>query len=171
MVLRGVATHFSMQLDAAWASLVACSARFVWFRQDFDEFLVLWAPFLDWQLRVFRCLDLVETSVYGKPTLSIFQRNWPCTILNFVQKTVAPGSRAVRLFSAFMMVFPSFLTQIPVSSDKLLTNQKNLVIVEVSLFKKAQAFQKLMVRVGKTLCTKAASKWVSLCPKYLVKFH
>jgi hypothetical protein len=65
-----------------------------------------------------------------------------------------------------MMVFPSFLTRIPVSSDKLLTNQKNLVVVEVSLFKKVQAFQKLMVRVGKTLCAKVV-RWIAVVGNFL----
>uniref|UniRef100_A0A2N9H9F2 Uncharacterized protein n=1 Tax=Fagus sylvatica TaxID=28930 RepID=A0A2N9H9F2_FAGSY len=33
-------------------------------------------------------------------------------------------------------------------------NRKNLVVDKVALFKKAQAFRKLMVRIGKTLCIK-----------------
>jgi hypothetical protein len=57
-----------------------------------------------------------------------------------VKKTAAPGSRAVELFSAFRMVFPNFPAQIPVSSDKLLMNQKNLVVNEVALFKKHKLF-------------------------------
>jgi hypothetical protein len=71
-----------------------------------------------------------------------------------MQKTAAPESRVVGLFSTFRMVFPSFSTRIPVSSNKLLTNQKNLVVDEDSLFKKVQAFQKLMVRIEKTSCAK-----------------
>jgi hypothetical protein len=75
-----------------------------------------------------------------------------------VQKIVAPESRAVRLFSTFRMVFPSFSAQIPISSNNLLTNRKNLVVNEVSLFKKAQAFRKLMVRIGKTSCAKVVRR-------------
>ena len=36
----------------------------------------------------------------------------------------------------------------------LLTNRKNLVVKEVALFEKVLAFQKLMVRIGKILCTR-----------------
>ena len=75
-------------------------------------------------------------------------------ILTSVQKTSAPGSRAVRLISVLRMVFSCFPAWIPVSSNKLLTNRKNLVVDEVSFFKKALAFWKLMVRIGKTLCAK-----------------
>jgi hypothetical protein len=57
-----------------------------------------------------------------------------------------------------MMVFPSFSAQIPVSSNKLLTNRKNLVVDEDSLFKKVQAFRKLMVRIGKTSCAKVVRR-------------
>jgi hypothetical protein len=78
-----------------------------------------------------------------------------------VQKTAAPGSRAVGLFFAFKMIFPSFSARIPVSSDNLLMNQKNLVVEEVALFEKAQTFQKLMVRIGKTLCAKVVC-WIAV---------
>ena len=71
-----------------------------------------------------------------------------------MKKTAPPGSRAVELFSAFMMVFPNFPAQIPVSSDKLLMNQKNLVVDEVAFFKKVSAFWKLMVRIGNILGVK-----------------
>ena len=107
---------------------------------------------------VFQCSNLVKTSVYGKHALSTFQRNWPCTILTSVQKIAASESRAVRLFSTFRMVFPSFSARIPVNSDKLLTNRKILVVDEVHLFKKEQAFRKLMVRTGKTLCAKVVRR-------------
>ena len=58
------------------------------------------------------------------------------------------------------MVFPSFLARISVSSDNLLTNQKNLVVDEVALFEKTQTFQNLMVRIGKTLCAKEVRRIV-----------
>uniref|UniRef100_A0A2N9J4U7 Transposase n=1 Tax=Fagus sylvatica TaxID=28930 RepID=A0A2N9J4U7_FAGSY len=67
------------------------------------------------------------------------------------QKTAAPGSRAVGLFSAFMDGFSNFLALILVSSDKILMNRKNLVVDEVALFKMGQAFWKLVVRIEKTL--------------------
>jgi hypothetical protein len=79
-------------------------------------------------------------------------------ILTCLLKTAAPESRAVELFFAFSMVFPNFPARIPVNSDKLLTNQKNLVVDEVALFEKAQAFRKLMVRIGKTLCAKVVHR-------------
>ena len=133
---------------------------------DFDQILMsFWPfenPFLDWWLKVFWCLDLAKAGVYGKHTLSTFQQNWPCAILTFVQKTTAPRSRAVEMFSAFKMVFPCFSTRIPISSDNLLTNQKNLIVDEVSLFKKVQTFQKLMIRIGKMLCTEV------VCPIVVV---
>jgi hypothetical protein len=75
-----------------------------------------------------------------------------------VKKTVAPRSRAVGLFSIFQMVFSSFPARIPVSSDNLMTNRKNLVVEEVAFFEKAQTLQKLMVRIGKTLCPKAVRR-------------
>ena len=56
------------------------------------------------------------------------------------------------MFSTFKIVFSNFLARILVNSNKLLTNQKNLVVDKVALFKKAQAFRKLIVRIGKTLC-------------------
>jgi hypothetical protein len=79
-------------------------------------------------------------------------------ILTSVQKTAAPRSKAIGLFSTFRMVFPNFPAQIPVSSDNLLTNRKNLVVEEVALFEKAQTFQKLMVRIGKTMCAKVVRR-------------
>jgi hypothetical protein len=78
-----------------------------------------------------------------------------------VQKTAALGSKVVGLFSAFGMVFPSFSAWIPVSSDKLLANRKNLVIDGVALFEEAQAFQKLLVRIRKTLCAKVV-RWIAV---------
>ena len=75
-------------------------------------------------------------------------------ILTSVQETTTSESRAVGLISTFRIVFPSFPAQIPINSDMLLTNRKNLVVDEVSFFKKALAFWKLMVRIGKTLCAK-----------------
>ena len=59
------------------------------------------------------------------------------------------------LFSTFRMVFPSFPARIPISSNNLLMNRTNFIVDEVTLFKKVQTFQKLMVRIGKTLCAKA----------------
>jgi hypothetical protein len=44
------------------------------------------------------------------------------------------------MFSAFKMVFPCFSAWIPISSDNLLTNRKNLIVDEVSLFEKVQTF-------------------------------
>jgi hypothetical protein len=56
------------------------------------------------------------------------------------------------------MVFLSFPVWIQVILDKLLMNRKNLVVDKVALFKKAQAFRKLMVRIGKTLCIKVVCR-------------
>ena len=81
--------------------------------------------------------------------------------LTFVQNTAALGSKVVGLFSAFGMVFPSFPAWIPVSSDKLLANRKNLVIDGVALFEEAQAFQKLLVRIRKTMCAKVV-RWIAV---------
>ena len=129
---------------------------------DLDEILMsFWPfehPFLDWRLRIFQCLDLIETGVYRKPALSTFQRNWPCTILTFVQETAASKSRVVGLIYAFRMVFSNFPVRIPVSSEMLLTNRKNLVVDEVALLENAFAFLKLMVRIGTTLCAKVVRR-------------
>ena len=75
-----------------------------------------------------------------------------------MQEIVASGNRAVRLIYAFKMIFPSFLAWVTVSSDMLLTNQKKLVVEEVSIFEKALAFWKLMVRIGKILCAKVVRR-------------
>jgi hypothetical protein len=64
------------------------------------------------------------------------------------------------------MVFPSFSAWILVSSDKLLTNRKNLVVNKVAIFEKAQAFWKLMVRIGKTLCAKVV-RWIVVVGNFL----
>jgi hypothetical protein len=56
------------------------------------------------------------------------------------------------------MVFPNFPVRIPVSSEMLLTNRKNLVVDEVALLENAFAFLKLMVRIGKTLCAKVVRR-------------
>uniref|UniRef100_A0A2N9F198 Uncharacterized protein n=1 Tax=Fagus sylvatica TaxID=28930 RepID=A0A2N9F198_FAGSY len=53
---------------------------------------------------------------------------------------LSPESRAVRLFSTFRMVFPSFSARIPVSSNKLLTNRKNLVVDEDFPLQKGASF-------------------------------
>ena len=84
-----------------------------------------------------------------------------------MQKTAAPGSRVVELFPAFRMGFSNFSVWIPVSSDNLMTNRKNLVVEEVSFFEKAQTFQKLMVRIRKTLCTKAVP-WIVIVGNFPV---
>ena len=71
-----------------------------------------------------------------------------------MQETATSESRAIGLIFVFRMVFPNFPVQIPVSSEILLINQKNLVVDEVTLFKKVLAFWKLMLRIGKILCAK-----------------
>jgi hypothetical protein len=91
-----------------------------------------------------------------------------------VQETAASRSRAVGLIFAFRMVFPSFPAWIPVISDMLLTNWKNLFVDEVSLFEKALAFWKLMVRIGKILCVKVVCRiavvgnFLALCLVFVV---
>ena len=83
-----------------------------------------------------------------------------------MQETAASESRAVELISTFRMVFPSFMVRIPVSSEMLLMNRKNLVVDEVALFEKALAFWKLMVRIGKILCTKVV-RWITIVGNFL----
>ena len=83
-----------------------------------------------------------------------------------MQKTTALKNKEVELFSTFRMIFPSFSARIPISSDNLLTNRKNLVVDEVALFEKAQTFQKLMVRIGKMLCKKVVH-WIVVIGNFL----
>ena len=71
-----------------------------------------------------------------------------------MQETTAFRSRTVGLIFAFMMVFPNFLARIPISSEMLLTNRKNLIVDEVAFFKKVSAFWKLMARIGNILGVK-----------------
>ena len=99
-----------------------------------------------------------QTGVYEKPTLSTFQRNWPCVILISVQETATSRSREVGLISAFKMVFPSFLVRILISLAMLLMNRKNLLVEEVAFFENALDFWKLMVRIGKILCAKVVCR-------------
>ena len=153
MVLCGAAPPY-----ATWASLVACSVRFVWFWQDFDEFLTLWAPFFRLTVEGLSVLGSGRNCVYGKHGLSTFQWNWHCVILTSVQKTATSGRRAVGLISAFRMVFPSFPARIPVSLDMFLTNRKKLIVEEVALLEKALAFWKLMIRIGTILCAKVVCR-------------
>jgi hypothetical protein len=90
-----------------------------------------------------------------------------------VQETVASKSRVVELISTFRMVFPSFPARIPVSSNMLLTNWKNLVVDEIALFEKALYFWKLMVKIGKILCAKVV-RWIAVVgnfPAFLACFH
>jgi hypothetical protein len=86
-----------------------------------------------------------------------------------MEKTAAPESRVVRLFSTFKMVFPSFPMRILVSSNMLFTNRKNLVVDEVAPFKKALAFWKLMVRIGKTLLAKMVCR-IAVVGNFLALF-
>ena len=58
--------------------------------------------------------------------------------------------------------FSSFFMRIPVSLEMLLTNRKNLVVDEVSLFEKELAFWKLIVRIRKILCAKVVRQIVAL---------
>ena len=83
-----------------------------------------------------------------------------------MQKTVALESRLVGLFSTFKMVFSNFLARILLSSNKLLTNRNNLMVDEISLFEKAKAFWKLMVRIRKTLCVKVVC-WIAVVGNFL----
>jgi hypothetical protein len=53
----------------------------------------------------------------------------------------------------------------------LLTSRENLLLGKLFIFEKLPAFWKIIEWIEKTVRTKATSKWVSLCPKYLVKFH
>ena len=66
-------------------------------------------------------------------------------------ENAASRSRAVRLFSAFRMVFSNFPIKISVISKMLLLNREDHVVDEVALFEKVLAFQKLMKRIGKIL--------------------
>ena len=91
-----------------------------------------------------------------------------------MQKTTTPKNKEVELFSTFRMIFPSFPARIPVISDMLLTNWKNLFVDEVSLFEKELAFWKLMVRIGKILCAKVVCRiavvgnFLALCLVFVV---
>ena len=52
-----------------------------------------------------------------------------------------------------------------------LDDSSQQLLGKLIIFEKLPTLWKLMDWIEKTLRTKVASKWVSFCPKYLVKFH
>jgi hypothetical protein len=53
----------------------------------------------------------------------------------------------------------------------LLTKRDNQILGKLVIFEKLPTFWKLMEWIEKILRAKAASKWLSFCPKHLVKFY
>jgi hypothetical protein len=112
--------------------------------------------------------DLGKLGISGKLVMSTFPWHKSCIILSSGCETAGFGIRAAGEVSLLAVRFPVLILG---NSGMLLTSRKNLLLGKLIIFEKLPAFWKLMEWIEKTLRTKAASKWVSLCPKYLVKFH
>jgi hypothetical protein len=78
------------------------------------------------------------------------------------------GIRAVGEVSLLAVSFPVLILG---NSGMLLTSRKNLLSGKLLVFENLPDLWKLMEQIEMTLCTKTASKWVSLCQKYLAKFN
>jgi hypothetical protein len=111
--------------------------------------------------------DLSKLSIFEKLMMSTFQWNKSCIILNSGYKTAGFRIGAAGEVSLLAVRFPVLILS---NSGILSTSRKNLLLDKLLIFEKLLSFWKLMEWIEKTLRTKAASKWVSLCPKYLVNF-
>ena len=111
-------------------------------------------------------LDLGKLHISRKLAMSTFQWHKSCIILSSNCETACFEIRATEEISLLVICF---LVLILGDSSMLLMRRKNLLLGKLIIFEKLPAFWKLMEWIEKTLHTKAASKWVSLCPKYLVK--
>jgi hypothetical protein len=112
--------------------------------------------------------DLGKLGIYGKLVMSTLPWHKSCIILSSGCDTTGFKIRAAGEISLLAICFPVLILG---NSGMLLTNRKNLLLGKLIIFEKLLVFWKLMEWIEKTLRTKASSKWVSLCPKYLVKFH
>ena len=165
-----------MLWHVTWCCVIASSVAFVACCSSFPRFSSPFGhsdqPFLDWKLEVFSCLDLVKFGVYGKLVLHSFQQDWSCTILSFVQETVALGGRALELIYVISTIFPSFPMQIPVGSEILFANQENHIVDKLSIFEKILAFWTTVVRMKKILCAKMVCRmaFVGEFPAFVLVF-
>ncbi len=112
--------------------------------------------------------DLGKLGISGNLVMSYFPWYKSCVIQSSSCEIASFGIRATREISLLAVRFPVLILR---NSGMLLMSRKNLLLGKILIFEKLPAFRKLMEWIEKTLCTKAASKWVSLCPKCLVKFH
>ena len=113
-------------------------------------------------------LDLVELGISGKLATSTFQWHKSRIILSFGCEIEGFGIRFIGVISLLAVRFSVLILG---NSRMLLMSQDNQFLDKLIVFKKRPALWKLMEWIEKTLRTKAALKWVSFCPKYLVKFY
>jgi hypothetical protein len=90
------------------------------------------------------------------------------SVLSSICGTVVIEIRAAGVTSLLTV---RFLVKIPGNLGMLLKNRVNQLLGNLVIFKNLSSFWKLMVWIRKILSAKAASKWVSFCLKYLVKFY
>ena len=109
-------------------------------------------------------LDLGKFDFSRKLVTSTFQWHKSCIILSYDCETKGFGIWASRVISLLAVYFPVLILG---NSGMLLMSQENQLLGKLINFKKLPAFWKLMEWIEKTLRTKAASKWVSFCPKML----
>jgi hypothetical protein len=83
-------------------------------------------------------------------------------------ETASFRMRVVGVISLLAVRFPVLILG---NSRVLLTSRDNQLLGKLIIFETLPAFWKLMKWIEKTLRTKAALKWVSFCPKHLVKFY
>jgi uncharacterized membrane protein len=112
--------------------------------------------------------DLGKLGISRKLVMSIFPWHKSCVILSFGCNTVGFRIGAVGEVSLLAVRFPVLILG---NSSMLLTSRENLILGKIIILENLPAFWKLLEWIEKTLRTKAASKRVSLCPKYLAKFH
>jgi hypothetical protein len=77
----------------------------------------------------------------------------------------------IRLAKVISLLPVHFPMKISGNSEILLMNRDNQVVGNFALFENLLAFWTTVVRIRNILCSKAASKWVFFCRKYLVKFY
>ena len=111
-------------------------------------------------------LDLEKLGIFGNLATSNFLRQKSCIILSSGRETVGFDIKADRVISLLAVYFPMLILG---NSRMLLTSRDNQLLGKLIIFEKLLAFWTLMEWIEKTLHIKAASKWVSFCPKYLVK--
>jgi hypothetical protein len=131
---------------------------------QFSSILTYFRRFSRFRLTKLLMSVLGKLGISRKLVMSTFPLHKSCVILSSEYETTGFGIRAAGEVSLLAVRFPVLILG---SSGMLLMSQENLLLGKLFIFEKLPTFWKLIKWIEKTVRTKATSKWVSLCPKYL----